>query len=47
MRRTDSPDDEAFEASSALMAGRRIGAYHIVRQIERGGMGAVYLGHPR
>ena len=28
---------------SALLAGKRIGAYRIVREIGRGGMGAVYL----
>src|SRR5690606_26207596 len=35
-------DDDANAAGSAL-AGARIGAYRIVRELGRGGMGAVYL----
>ncbi|CAN5442462.1 hypothetical protein BH18ACI2_BH18ACI2_07710 [soil metagenome] len=44
-----SPASAAFAtaptvlADDALMAGRRIGAYRVVREIGRGGMGAVYL----
>src|ERR687885_656887 len=31
------------EAREDLMAGRRVGSYRIVREVGRGGMGAVYL----
>ncbi|HYP53163.1 MAG TPA: serine/threonine-protein kinase, partial [Pyrinomonadaceae bacterium] len=35
--------DLTFEGFTDRMAGRRIGAYQVVREIGRGGMGAVYL----
>src|SRR5690348_16556341 len=37
-------DAELNPAPAADMTGRRIGAYRVVREIGRGGMGAVYLG---
>src|SRR5262245_11797032 len=42
--RHDSPmRDEAATLQFDAMVGRRVGAYRIVREIGRGGMGAVYL----
>src|SRR6202521_2082024 len=51
LARTPGPWEECAEKSATFvsrdalpeMAGRRIGAYEIVREIGRGGMGAVYL----
>ena len=50
----DAPEERLIEVPTVLdaaarglepeMAGRRIGAYRIIRLIGRGGMGAVYLG---
>jgi serine/threonine protein kinase/tetratricopeptide (TPR) repeat protein len=40
----DCPAADLLSAQSRAMAGRRIGAYRIVREIGQGGMAVVYLG---
>src|SRR4029453_7379109 len=37
------PDDDPVTLQPDAMVGRQIGAYRLVREIGRGGMGAVYL----
>ena len=39
----DSPAADLLSAESRAMAGRRIGAYRIIREIGQGGMAVVYL----
>ncbi len=39
----DSPAADLLSAESRAMAGRRIGAYRIIREIGKGGMAVVYL----
>jgi serine/threonine protein kinase/tetratricopeptide (TPR) repeat protein len=39
----DSPAADLLSAESRVMAGRRIGAYRIIREIGQGGMAVVYL----
>jgi len=40
----DCPAADLLSAQSGAIAGRRIGAYRIIREIGRGGMAVVYLG---
>jgi len=40
----DCPAADLLSAQSSAMAGRRIGAYRIIREIGQGGMAVVYLG---